>query len=60
MRMDARWRMQTLDPRTRVFELKTGRATDTSDKAVKEQRERTLRNMPFGTRYEYIQVYGVD
>ena len=41
-----------------VFELKTGRATDTSDKAVKEQRERTLRNMPFGTRYEYIQVYG--
>jgi hypothetical protein len=41
-----------------VFELKTGKATDTSDKAVKEQRERTLRNMPFGTRYEYIQVYG--
>jgi hypothetical protein len=41
-----------------VFELKTGRATDTSDKAVKEQRERALRNMPFGTRYEYIQVYG--
>jgi hypothetical protein len=41
-----------------VFELKTGRVVDTSDKAVQEQRERTLRNMPFGTRYEYIQVYG--
>ncbi len=43
-----------------VFELKTGRATDTGDTAVKEQRDRTLDNMPFGTRYEYIQVYGVD
>jgi hypothetical protein len=41
-----------------VFELKSGRATDTSDKAVAEQRLQTLRNMPFGTRYEYIQVYG--
>ena len=43
-----------------VFELKTGRATDTSDNAVAQQRLQTLRNMPFGTRYEYIQVYGVD
>jgi hypothetical protein len=43
-----------------VFELKTGRATDTSDNAVTEQRLQTLRNMPFGTRYEYIQVYGVN
>ena len=40
-----------------VFEIKTGRAIDTSNKDVANQRSQALRNLPFGTHYEYVQVY---
>ncbi len=39
-----------------VFELKTGRAVDITDKAAQEQRSRTLRNMPEPLVYDYFLV----
>ena len=39
-----------------VFELKTGRAADTSDAAVEAQKQRTLRNMPNNVSYDHFLV----
>jgi hypothetical protein len=41
-----------------IVDLKTGRATDTSDPENIRQRERALENAPGSPPYEYIQVYG--
>jgi hypothetical protein len=43
-----------------VFELKTGKRHHHKRQFGPQQRLQTLRNMPFSTRYEYIQVYGVN
>jgi hypothetical protein len=39
-----------------VFELKTGRAADTSDAAVETQKQRTLKNMPNAVIYDHFLV----